>query len=238
MKECKEIFKKAILEGRSSLIISEARRICSLHHIPTPASFVSKSVEDALKAGSQIGFPVTLKIVSPQILHKTDVGGVALNIADESSLKEAYQKMMKEVSKNKHDAEILGVVVEKMMPPSNEVIVGGIKDSQFGPCVMFGMGGIFAEVYEDVSFRVAPIDNIDALNLMNDIKGSKILKGFRGEPAADTEAIVNILLNVSSLMIEHDEINQLDLNPIIVYPDSACAVDSRIVMKQAKEDSK
>ena len=237
MKECKNIFKEAISEGRSSLLISEARQICSFHNIPIPTSFVAKSVKDALKAGSKVGFPVALKIVSPEILHKTDVGGVALNIADGNALKEAYQKMRIEVSKNKPDAEILGMLVEKMMLPSTEVIVGGIRDSQFGPCVMFGMGGIFAEVYEDVAFRVAPIDKIDALNLINDIKGSKILKGFRGEPAADTEAIVNVLLNVSSLMIEHDEISQLDLNPIIVYPDSACAVDSRIVMKQEKEES-
>jgi acyl-CoA synthetase (NDP forming) len=237
MKECEEIIQRALSEGRSSLLISEARQICSLHHIPTPPSFVVKNAEEAAKTSSQIGFPVALKIVSPQILHKTDVGGVALNINNETDLKEAYQKMTTQVAKNAPDAKILGVLVEKMMPHSTEVIIGAIRDSQFGPSIMFGMGGIFAEVYDDVAFRVAPIDRIDAMNLMNEIKGSKILKGFRGEPAADTDAIMDVLLNVSGLMMEHDSITQLDLNPLIVYPHDACAVDSRIVLKQAKEES-
>jgi acyl-CoA synthetase (NDP forming) len=234
MKECEEIIQKALSEGRSSLLISEARQICNLHQIPAPPSFVAKNAEEAAKACSQIGFPVVLKIVSPQILHKTDVGGVALNINNETALKEAYQKMTTQVAKNVPDAKILGMLVEKMMAHSTEVIIGAIRDSQFGPSIMFGMGGIFAEVYDDVAFRVAPIDRIDAMNLMNEIKGSKILKGFRGEPTADTDAIVDVLLNVSGLMIEHDSISQLDLNPLIVYPDSTCAVDSRIVLKEAK----
>jgi acyl-CoA synthetase (NDP forming) len=191
-------------------------------------------VEEAVKMGSQIGFPLALKVVSPQILHKTDVGGVALNIDSEDVLRDAYQKLITKVARNKPEAQILGVLVEKMMPPATEVIVGGIRDSQFGPAVMFGMGGIFAEVYEDVAFRVAPLDKMDALSLMNEIKGSKILKGFRGEPAADTDAIIKVLLNVSGLMTEHNSISQLDLNPVIVYSDSACAVDSRIIMEQHK----
>lgn len=238
MRECEDIIQKAISQGRSSLLISEARQICSLHHIPTPASFIARNTEEVVKLGSEVGFPVALKIVSPQILHKTEVGGVALNINNQDALKEEYQKMIEQVGKNASDAEILGVMVEKMMAPSTEVIVGGIRDSQFGPSVMFGMGGIFAEVYEDVAFRVAPIDKIDAVNLMNEIKGSKILKGFRGEPAADTDAIIDVLLNVSELMVEHNRISQLDLNPVIVYPNSVCAVDSRIIINQTKEETK
>ncbi len=234
MKLCEEILQKAADEGRSSLLLSEARQICSLHGIPVPESDVAKNMEEAVRIGTQIGFPLALKIVSPQILHKTDVGGVALNILSEGALRDAHQKMMVEVARKKPEANILGVLVQKMMPPSTEVIVGGLRDSQFGPAVMFGMGGIFAEVYEDVAFRVAPLDRIDALSLIDEIRGSKILKGVRGGPCADIDASVEVLLNVSALMMEHNGISQLDLNPVMVYPDSVCAVDSRIIMKQRK----
>ena len=187
MKECEIILQNALSEGRSSLLLTEAQQICKLHNIPTPESGLAKNAEEVEKVGSRIGFPIALKIVSTQILHKSDVGGVILNINSETALIESYKRMMAQVSKNKPEAQVLGVLVGKMMPASTEVIVGGIRDSQFGPSVMFGMGGIFAEVYEDVAFRVAPIDKIDAVNLINEIKGSKILKGFRGEAAADIE---------------------------------------------------
>jgi acetate---CoA ligase (ADP-forming) subunit beta len=232
MEECEKIFQQALQEGRSSLLLSEARKVCNLHHIPTPNYYFAKSLEETVKKGHQLGFPVVLKILSPQISHKSDVGGVILNTKNEDELKHCYKNLINQVNKNKPTADILGVVVEKMLPPSIELIVGGIKDSQFGPCVMFGMGGIFAEVYDDVAFRVAPLDEIDISILIDEIKGSKILKGFRGKPPMDRDSIEKILLNVSSLMIKHNEITQLDLNPVIVYPDSAIAADSRIVLHQ------
>lgn len=237
MKECEDIIQRALAAGRSSLLLSEARQICRLHKIPVPDSHLSGTVEEAIGKAKQFGFPVALKIVSPQILHKSDVGGVILNVIDEISLKEAYQKLIANIRRNRPDAEISGVLVEKMMSPSTEVIIGGIRDRQFGVSIMFGMGGIFAEVYEDVAFRVAPIDRIDALNLISEIKGAKILRGIRGKPAADTDAIIAILLNASALMTEHSSISQLDLNPVLVYPKNACAVDSRIVLESDKEES-
>ncbi len=215
-------------------MISEAWQICKFHDISVPEAHLAKTDEEAVKMGSQTGFPVTLKVVSPQVLHKTDVGGVALNIESEEALKDAYARLIVQVSRNKPEAKILGVLVAKMMPPSTEIIIGGIRDAQFGPAVMFGVGGIFAEVYEDVAFRVAPLDKIDALSLIDDVRGSKILKGIRGEPPADTDAIVEILLHVSALMMDHSEISQLDLNPVLTYPDSACAVDFRIIVEQHK----
>ena len=230
LKECEDIIQKALQEGRSSLLIHESQQICKLHHIPTPISHVVQNVDEAVTKGNQIGFPVVLKIISPQILHKSDVGGVILGINSEAGLKEAYPKLIANVHKNNSEAEVLGVLIEKMMPPSTEVIVGGIRDSQFGPSVMFGMGGIFTEVYEDVAFRVAPIDKIDALNLIHELRGSKILEGIRGQPPADLDAIVDVLLNASILMSQHTAINQLDLNPVTVYPDAVCAVDTRIVL--------
>jgi len=232
LKECESIFQKALKDGRSSLLIQEAQQICKLHGIPTPVSYVVQNVEEAVTKGNQMGFPVVLKIISPQILHKSDVGAVVLDIDGEASLKEAYPKLVAEVRKNDPEAEVLGVLIEKMMPPSTEVIVGGIRDSQFGPSIMFGMGGIFTEVYEDVAFRVAPIDKIDALNLIHELRGSKILEGIRGKPPADLDAIADVLLNVSTLMLQHSAISQLDLNPVIAYPDAVCAVDARIVLAQ------
>jgi acyl-CoA synthetase (NDP forming) len=225
MKDCEIIMQNALKEGRT-LLVTEAQQICSLHHIPTPRSDKASSAHEAVLKANDIGFPVVLKVISPQILHKSDVGGVILNIKDEKELEAQYEKLLAEIGKREPSAKILGVLVEKMMPSSTEVIVGGIRDSQFGPSIMFGIGGIFAEIYDDVAFRVAPIDKIDASNLIHELRGSKILEGARGKPPADLASIINILINVSDLMIEHDAINQLDLNPVIVYSDGAYAVDT------------
>jgi acetyl-CoA synthetase (ADP-forming) len=185
------IIHRAGNEGRASLLINEAQRVCELHGIPTPKSRLSKNVEEAVDQAKEIGFPVVIKIVSPQILHKSEVGGVISDIGDERQLKSAYRNLIDRVRSKKHSAKLLGVLVQRMMPPSTELIVGGIRDKQFGPTVMFGMGGIFAEVYDDVAFRVAPMDTTDAQNLIRRLRGSKILSGFRGRPPADLNAIVD-----------------------------------------------
>jgi acyl-CoA synthetase (NDP forming) len=231
MKDCEIIIQNALKKERP-LLANEAQQICNLHRIPTPRSERASSVHEAVLKANDIGFPVVLKVISPQILHKSDVGGVILNIGDEKELEVQYEQLLAGVGKREPSAKILGVLVEKMMPPSTEMIVGGIRDRQFGPSIMFGIGGIFAEIYDDVAFRVAPIDKIDASNLIHELKGHKILEGARGKPPADLDSIISILINVSDLMIEHDAINQLDLNPVIAYSDSVCAVDSRIIIGQ------
>jgi acyl-CoA synthetase (NDP forming) len=229
--ECETIIQRATKEGRSSLLIHEAQRICELHRIPTPKSGLATNAEEAVHQAKEIGFPVVMKIVSPQILHKSEVGGVVSDIRDERQLKSEYEKLIARMRSREHSARLLGVLVQRMMPPSTELIVGGIRDKQFGPSVMFGIGGIFAEVYDDVAFRVAPIDTTDALSLIRGLRGSKILSGFRGKPPADLDAIVGVLIGVSKLMTEHDTIEQLDLNPIIAYSDGLCAVDCRIIIR-------
>jgi acyl-CoA synthetase (NDP forming) len=231
MKDCEIIIQNALKKERP-LLANEAQQICNLHRIPTPRSERASSVHEAVLKANDIGFPVVLKVISPQILHKSDVGGVTLNIRNEKELEVQYEQLLAGVGKREPSAKILGVLVEKMMPPSTEMIVGGIRDRQFGPSIMFGIGGIFAEIYDDVAFRVAPIDKIDASNLIHELKGYKILEGARGKPPADLNSIISILINVSDLMIEHDAINQLDLNPVIAYSDSVCAVDSRIIIGQ------
>lgn len=234
MKECETIIQKVLKEGRSFMLINEAQQICNLHHIPTPRSHITLSAEEAVLKAKDIGFPVVLKVISPQILHKSDAGGVILNIRHEEELKAEYEKLVAEVGRREPSAKVVGILIEKMMSPSTEVIVGGIRDRQFGPSIMFGIGGIFTEIYDDVAFRVAPIDKIDALNLVHGLKGSKILEGTRGKPPADLDSIISVLINASNLMMEHDAISQLDLNPVIAYSDSVCAVDSRIIIGQTE----
>lgn len=234
MKECETIIQKVVGEGRSFMLVNEAQQICDLHHIPIPISYVTLNVEEAVLKAKDIGFPVVLKVISPQILHKSDAGGVILNIRGEGELEVEYEKLVAEVGKREPSAKVVGILVEKMMPTSTEVIVGGIRDRQFGPSIMFGIGGIFTEIYDDVAFRVAPIDNVDALNLIHELKGSKMLEGARGKPPVNLDLIINLLINASNLMMEHDAISQLDLNPVIAYSDSVCAVDSRIVLGQTE----
>jgi acyl-CoA synthetase (NDP forming) len=234
MEECETIIQKVVGEGRSFMLVNEAQQICELHHIPTPRSYVTMNVDEAVLKARDIGFPVVLKVISPQILHKSDAGAVILNIKGEEELEVEYEKLVAEVGRKEPSAKVVGILVEKMMPTSTEVIVGGIRDSQFGPSIMFGIGGIFTEIYDDVAFRVAPIDKLDALNLIHELKGSKILEGARGKPPVNLDSIINVLINASNLMMEHDAISQLDLNPVIVYSDGVCAVDSRIIIGQTE----
>jgi acyl-CoA synthetase (NDP forming) len=230
MKECEKIIEQALKEKRASLQIDEAQRICALHQIPTPKYHVAKRVDEAVEKASEIGYPIALKIISPQITHKSDVGGVILNVGNEMELRTQFEKLTSNIRNRDPSAMISGVMIEEMIPASIEVVVGGIVDNQFGRAVMFGVGGIFTEVYDDVVFRVAPIDRIDALNMIRGLRGSKILEGTRGKPPADIDSIVNVLTRVSDLILEHGAINQLDLNPVIVFPKGVYAVDSRMII--------
>jgi acyl-CoA synthetase (NDP forming) len=235
MKECEKIIDQALKEKRVSLRIDEAQSICGLHQIPIPKYRVAKSVDQAVEKATEISYPVALKIISPQIIHKSDVGGVILNVANETELRARYEELTANIRNKDSSAMIAGVMIEEMIPASTEVVVGGIVDNQFGPAVMFGVGGIFTEVYDDVIFRVAPIDRIDALNMIRGLRGSKILEGTRGGSPADINSIVDVLTRVSNLILEHRSINQLDLNPVIVLQKGAYAVDSRIIIGRAKE---
>ena len=226
-----EIITQALKEGRKFLLEHEAKALCLEYGIPVTKFKVASSAEEAVKFAEEIGYPVVLKIVSPDVIHKFDVGGVILNLKSAEEVRNAYNQIIENVKKNKPDAKILGVNVQEMAPPSTEVIVGAIKDPQFGPTIMFGLGGIFVEVLKDVTFRIAPITEEDAREMISEIKAYPILKGFRGAPPADTEAIVKILVNVSKLVMEHQEIKELDLNPIMVYRSGAKTVDARIILE-------
>jgi acyl-CoA synthetase (NDP forming) len=208
----------------------EAKKVLSKYGIPVTQGSIAKSADEAFRIASSIGFPVAMKISSPDISHKSDVGGVVLNIKKED-VKAAYSDMLSRVRKAVPDANIEGVLVQQMAPSGHEVIVGIKKDAQFGHALMFGLGGIFVEIYKDVSFRVTPIDKKEALEMISDIKGYPILKGIRGRKHADVDAVADVLVSVSE-MAQKENIVELDINPLIVGEKGAVAVDARAMVEK------
>jgi acetyl-CoA synthetase (ADP-forming) len=192
---------------------------------------LAKNETEAVKDADKIGYPVVLKIVSPDIIHKSDIGGVVVNLKDEKDVQNAYNQILENVKKHNAEAKIIGMLVQEMAPPSTEVIVGAIKDPQFGPSVMFGLGGIFVEVLKDVTFRVAPITRDEACEMISEVKAYPLLKGYRNTPPVDIGAIAEILLNTSKLVTDYQEIKELDLNPILVYEKGAKTVDARMILE-------
>ena len=213
------------------MLESEAKTVCRAYGIPVTDFEVAKNVAEAVEFADEIGYPVVLKIVSPDIIHKSDVGGVVVNLRNARDIRKAYKQISKNVRKHKAKAKIVGMLVQEMAPESTEVIVGATKDPQFGPTLMFGLGGVFVEILKDVTFRIAPVTEDEAREMITEVKAYPLLKGYRNMPSADIEAIVKILLNTSKLVMEHQEIKELDLNPIIVYEKGAKTVDARIVLE-------
>ncbi len=230
-REVDEVFSKAVDEGRNFLLEHEAKKICSLYELPVTKVIPTKSEEEALEAARTIGFPIVLKIISPQILHKSDVGGVIVGINDENELISSYRKIIRNVKDRMPEAEITGVLVQEMVPHSTEIIVGSTYDPTFGPTIMFGVGGIFVEILEDVSFRLIPITEEDAWEMVNEIKAHKILDGVRGNPPVDKKSIIEVLLKTSAMVNEYPEIRELDLNPIMASSDGIIIVDARIILQ-------
>lgn len=231
MKKSSDAFTQARKEGRNYLLEPEAKIVCMEYGIPVTRFKVALTQDEAAKFADQIGYPIVLKIVSPDILHKFDVGGVMLNLQSSAEVKDAYNKILENIKRHKPDAKIVGILVQEMAPTATEVIVGSTKDPQFGPALMFGLGGIFVEILKDVTFRIAPITESDAKEMITEVKAYPILKGYRGQPPADVDAIVKILMSTSQLVMDHMEIKELDLNPIMVYEKGAKTVDARIILE-------
>lgn len=226
----KEILIDNINKGYTVLPELEAQKLCESYGIKTPPTHLVTSREDCVEAGNKIGYPVVIKIFSKDIIHKSDAGGVVVNINNAEELAEKYDNMLKTVKGKFPDANIEGVIVQKMMGKGIEVIIGGFKDPQFGPVIMFGTGGIYVEVFKDTSFRLAPLDINEARRQMEETKVYQILQGVRGEKAVDIDAICQAIVNVGNLLIAYDEISEIDLNPVVCYPDEYVAVDARIVL--------
>jgi acetyl-CoA synthetase (ADP-forming) len=226
-----KIIENALKEGRKYLMEHEAKSICQQYGMSVTRFKVAKDLNEALKYAEEVGYPVVFKIVSPDIIHKSDVGGVIVNIKNEEEAKNAYKKIMENVAKNKPNAKIIGILVQEMAPAGLEVIVGAIKDPQFGHTIMFGLGGIFVEILKDVTFRITPLTMEDAMEMIREIKGYPLLKGYRGQPPADENAIIDTIMKTSKLLIDLPQISQLDLNPIFVYEKGAKIVDARIILE-------
>lgn len=229
--DASRIISQAQKEGRKSLLETEAKRVCLEYGIPITKFELSRSLEEAVKHADAIGYPVVLKIVSPGIIHKSDVGGVVVGAKNAREVKASYEQILNNVEKKQPTAEIVGVLIQEMAPAGIEVIVGAIKDPQFGPSIMFGLGGIFVEVLKDVTFRIAPVSEDEAAEMIGEVKAYPLLKGYRNTPPGDLKAIKTILLNTSRLIMDHPEIRELDLNPIMVYEKGAKTVDARIILE-------
>ncbi len=224
-----KLIEKAKKEKRP-LLETEAKELLKEYGIPVPDFKLIKSEDEITGLAKEINFPIVMKIVSPDIIHKTDAGGVKVGIKDEKKAESAYQEIIFEAKKYNKEARIEGVIVYSMVPQGTEIIIGMMKDPHFGPVVMFGLGGIFVEILKDISFRILPIVERDAREMITEIKGYKILKGARGNPPRDIQAIEKVLMKVSKLTKENPEINEIDLNPIFVFEKGIQVVDARMIL--------
>lgn len=231
MNRTSELLSKVEAEKRKSLLETEAKDICLECGIPVTKFRLAVTEADAIAFADDIAYPVVLKIVSPDVVHKSEVGGVTVNLENANQVQNAYRKILANVRRSKPDARIEGLLVEEMSPPSTEVIVGSHRDLQFGPTLMFGLGGIFVEILKDVTFRVAPVTESEAMEMISEIKAYPLLRGYRNTPPVDIGSIVQILLSVSRLVTEHPQIEEIDLNPILVYEIGAKVVDARIILQ-------
>lgn len=223
--------------GRSTLVELKALEVFRHYGFPIVPYKLATTADEAAEAAAKIGFPVVLKISGPRILHKTDVGGVRLNLTDEAGVRTAFDEMITSVrAKMGADVEVWGVLVQKMLPKGKEIILGMSRDPRMGPLLMFGLGGIYTEALKDVSFRLAPLRENVALEMIMDIRAHKLLRGFRGEPPADMPAIAECLLRLSQLVTDQDRIKELDINPLIVYASGqgAMVADARLILAENK----
>jgi acyl-CoA synthetase (NDP forming) len=231
MMEKFSIFDKVRKEGRSILTEFESKKILKQIGISVVEATLAKNQKEVVSLSQKTGFPVVLKIISPDVIHKTDSGGVKLGLKSVSEVRKAYHEILESVKKQFPSAVIHGISVQKMVRPGTEVIVGTSKDPQFGPVIMFGLGGIFVEMLKDVSFRVVPANRKDAQEMVKEIKGYPLLQGYRGKEPANIPALVEIILRVSNFIHENPQIKELELNPIFAYKDRAVAVDARIILE-------
>jgi len=219
-------------EGRSILTEFESKRILKQVGISVVETKLAKTQKEAVSFSQKIGFPVVLKIASPDVIHKSDSGGVKLSLNNAAEVKKAYDEILKKVKRQYPKAAVHGVSVQKMVRPGTEVIVGTSQDPQFGPVIMFGLGGIFVKLLKDVSFRVIPVKRKDAQEMIEEIKGYPLLQGYRGKEPASLTALVEIILKISKFVEQNSQIKELELNPVFAYRNKAIAVDARIILEK------
>lgn len=226
-----KIITSALKDGRTVLTEVESKQLIAQAGIPVVETVLAQSKAEAIEIAKKTGFPVVLKVVSPDIIHKSDIGGVKLGLANATQVGRAYTEIMAAAKKAKKKAKIHGVSVQKMAKPGVEIIMGMTKDAQFGPVLMFGLGGVFVEVLKDVAFRIVPLVRRDASQMIREIKGYPILEGYRGQEPANITKLEDMLLKLSDFIDKTPQIKELDLNPIFAYKDGAVAVDARVILE-------
>jgi len=236
--EVLRVLDKVKADGRTSLTAPEGKLVCDAYGIPVPKEGVAKSASEAAKLATSIGFPVVLKIVSPEILHKTEAGGVLVGVKNAAEARKGFDTILANAKKYNRKATVLGVQVQQMLGGGQEVIVGAVTDPSFGKLVAFGLGGVLVEVLKDVTFRLAPASKDDALSMLDGIAAAPILKGVRGSDPVDRQALARIIQNVSQLVSDFPEIAEMDLNPVFATRRGAIAADVRIVVDFAPADAR
>src|SRR5918911_2357656 len=231
--KAESIFENVRKQGRKNLLEEEGYEVLRAYSFPTPKSILGATEEECVKAAKEIGYPVVMKIASPDIIHKSDAGGVKVGVKSDDELRAAYRSIIESAKKYKADAKIKGVLVQEMVKSAKETILGASQDPTFGPVIMFGLGGIYVEVLKDVVFRIAPIDEQEAINMVESIKTIKLLKGTRGEKPSDLKAIADSLQRLSQLVVDFPEIKEFDINPLLVLEEGkgARVVDARIILR-------
>jgi acetate---CoA ligase (ADP-forming) subunit beta len=225
------VFQKAIEQNRIVLTELESKQLIKELGIKTTEIKLAVSEEEAVKISNEIGFPVVMKISSQDITHKSDAGGVKVGLKTSAEVAQAFRDIMSSCTSKFPSAKIEGIVIQNMAKPGVEVIVGMTKDPQFGPVIMFGLGGIWVELLKDTTFRITPLTKTDARDMITEIKSFALLKGFRGTEPVDLLALEDILIKVSSFVDNHPQIKEMDLNPIFAYKDGAIVVDARIILE-------
>ena len=226
-----KIINNVLKSGRTVLTEVESKQLMAEAGIPVVETKLAKTKAEAISMSKKTGFPVALKIVSPDIIHKSDIGGVKLNLANAAQVSKAYTEIVAAAKKANKKAVIHGVSVQKMARPGVEVIMGMSKDAQFGPVLMFGLGGVFVEVLKDVAFRIVPLVRRDASQMVREIKGYPVLEGYRGHEPANITTLEDLILKLSDFVDKNPQIKEMDLNPIFAYKDGAVAVDARVILE-------
>lgn len=228
------IIKRARNEGRTVLTEVESKELLGQSGIYIVATRPAKSKAETVSISQQLGFPVALKIDSPDIIHKSDNGGVKLGLETPEQVEQAYDEILKTIGQKYPKAHVSGVAVQKMAGPGVEVIIGMSKDAQFGPVLMFGLGGVWVEILKDISLRVIPVTRRDVSEMIKEIKGYQMLTGYRGLPPVDEAKLEDMLLAVADFVTQNPAVRELDLNPVIAGADEATAVDARIVLEDSE----
>lgn len=217
-------------EGSVALSEYESKKLLKEYNIPAPNEEVAKTVDEAVELANSIGYPVVMKIESVDILHKSDIGGVKLNITTEEAVRKVFYEILENAKTHEPNARVGGVLVQQMATKGVEVIVGVNNDPQFGPSILCGLGGVFVEVFKDTSLCPVPVSKKEAINMINELKSSKLLKGYRGNPKLDIDALADVIVNISNFAKDNkNTLKELDINPIFIYEKGLNAVDALVI---------